>query len=352
MTDERIQELHHMAQSALELELFTIPPYLTALYSIRDGHNREAAEIIQSVVMEEMLHVTLVANVMNAIGAQPCLSPELANRGKAKRRMKLKKAYYPAVIPHIQPTAPLEVSLLRFSEQAVETFQAIEAPEKWCAPTCEKYATIGQFYEAFTEKLITACAEHGEDTVFSGNKAHQVVPDTHYYGAGGKVIPVYELADAQEAIEQVAEQGEGRLDVSNLSGNQARFGQPKEVAHYYRFTEILAGQRYQHDDNITEDPTGPPLQVDWNGVYPMQPNPRAGKDEPSGTAALVKAFNNRYGSVLKHLHKAFNGSTGELEPAIGEMHALRHQATALMKLPVGDSEQTHGPPFWFVLSGG
>lgn len=349
MTDERILELHRMAQSALELELFTIPPYLTALYSIREGHNREAAELIQSVVMEEMLHVTLVANIMNAIGAQPSLSPELTNQRKAKRQVKLKKVHYPAPIPHIKPTTPLEVSLLRFSREAVETFQTIEQPEQWGAPTGETYTTIGQFYEAFTDKLVSASADLGEDSVFSGNKEDQICPDTHYYGAGGKVIAVCELAHAREAIEQVAEQGEGRSEISNLSGNRERFGQPKEVAHYFRFTEILAGQRYQHDDNVSEDPTGPPLRVDWDAVHPMQPNPRTGADEPSGIAELKKAFDNRYTSVLKSLHRGFNGKPSELEKAIGDMHALKHQATALMKVSAGENE-THGPPFWFVSS--
>jgi hypothetical protein len=58
-------------QWALELEHSTIPPYLCALYSIPEGSNPEAAEVVRSVFMEEMLHMTLVANVLNAVGGSP-----------------------------------------------------------------------------------------------------------------------------------------------------------------------------------------------------------------------------------------------------------------------------------------
>ena len=51
-----IQSLRLHLQWAIEVEHTQIPAYLCALYSIKEGHNREAAEIIESVFMEEMLH--------------------------------------------------------------------------------------------------------------------------------------------------------------------------------------------------------------------------------------------------------------------------------------------------------
>ena len=68
---ERVGRLRDALQHALMLEHATIPAYLCALYSIEDGTNVEAAEIIRSVVMEEMLHMVLVANVLNAVGGEP-----------------------------------------------------------------------------------------------------------------------------------------------------------------------------------------------------------------------------------------------------------------------------------------
>ena len=43
-------------QMALEIELATIPPYLVALLSIKLPKNREPAELIRGVMVEEMLH--------------------------------------------------------------------------------------------------------------------------------------------------------------------------------------------------------------------------------------------------------------------------------------------------------
>ena len=58
-------------QHAVELEHATIPTYLYALYSLTPGKNDAIAEIIDSVVVEEMLHMTLACNVLNAIGGSP-----------------------------------------------------------------------------------------------------------------------------------------------------------------------------------------------------------------------------------------------------------------------------------------
>ena len=70
-----LESLYQHLQWAIEVEHFTIPPYLCALYSIPErGDNVESARIIQSVVMEEMLHMTLVANIMNAVGATPIVN--------------------------------------------------------------------------------------------------------------------------------------------------------------------------------------------------------------------------------------------------------------------------------------
>ena len=50
------------------MEHGTLPPYLCALYSMKDGANEEAAEVVHSVFMEEMLHLTMAANILNAVG--------------------------------------------------------------------------------------------------------------------------------------------------------------------------------------------------------------------------------------------------------------------------------------------
>jgi rubrerythrin len=73
MAIDNIQSLHEHLQWAIEIEHATLPPYLCALYSIKERHNREAVEVIESVFIEEMLHLTLAANILNAVGGSPQL---------------------------------------------------------------------------------------------------------------------------------------------------------------------------------------------------------------------------------------------------------------------------------------
>ena len=68
-----LNDLRAHLQWAIELEHATIPPYLCALYSIKPGKNTDAAAAITSVFVEEMLHLTLAANVLNAIGGAPVI---------------------------------------------------------------------------------------------------------------------------------------------------------------------------------------------------------------------------------------------------------------------------------------
>ena len=60
--------------AAMQLEHATIPPYLTALYSIQPGTNSDAYHVLRVVAVEEMLHLTLAANVLNAVGGTPDLT--------------------------------------------------------------------------------------------------------------------------------------------------------------------------------------------------------------------------------------------------------------------------------------
>src|ERR1700761_6590374 len=66
-----VEGLRSALQSAIELEHSTIPPYLYALYSIKQRENAEIAALILSVVLEEMLHMALACNILNAVGGKP-----------------------------------------------------------------------------------------------------------------------------------------------------------------------------------------------------------------------------------------------------------------------------------------
>src|SRR5262250_1804845 len=73
-----LDSLREHLQWAIELEHCTIPPYLCALYSVDAERNPEVCEVVASVVVEEMLHMTLAANLLNAVGGSPRLdSPRM-----------------------------------------------------------------------------------------------------------------------------------------------------------------------------------------------------------------------------------------------------------------------------------
>ena len=64
--------LRNMLQTAIQVEHSTIPLYLSSLYSIKDSGSWPA-NLIRGVAIEEMLHMTVAANILNAIGGHPAI---------------------------------------------------------------------------------------------------------------------------------------------------------------------------------------------------------------------------------------------------------------------------------------
>ena len=114
---QSLSQLFPLVQNAIELEHATIPPYLTAMFSIKPGKARDVWNIIHSVVIEEMLHMTISSNILNAIGG----SPDIDN---------------PKFVPEYPGGLPmgigdgLIVNLEKLSKEVVKnTFMQIEEPE-------------------------------------------------------------------------------------------------------------------------------------------------------------------------------------------------------------------------------
>ena len=72
-----VEDLHTHLQQAIDLEFWTIPLYLSALYSIQDLDKLDrddypvSAKLLAAVAIQEMLHLELVCNLANALGQQP-----------------------------------------------------------------------------------------------------------------------------------------------------------------------------------------------------------------------------------------------------------------------------------------
>jgi len=336
VTIDSVASLRAHLQTAVEIEHATLPPYLCALYSLEEGSNAEAVAVIESVVLEEMLHLTLAANLLNAVGGAPVLdSPTLLPA-------------YPTFLPHSDQT--VELSLRPFSPKALAGFMAIERPgRRGSLPEDDTFETIGQFYAAIEAALARLTVQLGEAAVFSGDPARQVT-DALYYGGAGRIVAVSDLVSAKRAITEIVEQGEGLDHESILDGDRDMFHPDRdELAHYFRFRELALGRRYRPGDTPSSGPTGEPVTVDWAAVHPMRVNPRSA-DHPPGSEirAAMDRFNRSYSEVLALLHQCFNGDPRLLAIATGAMYGIKGQMVTLMRLDSGDGATTVGPAFEWV----
>jgi Ferritin-like len=331
-----VDSLRRHLQWAIEIEHGTLPPYLCALYSIKEECNQEAAEVVHSVFMEEMLHLTMAANLLNAVGGSPKLdTPSLLPK-------------FPTHLPHSNNA--FEVPLLKFSPEAVDVFMQIEKPAAHDGlPEDNRFETIGQFYEAIEVALERLAGELGEEALFCGDPSRQVTAEL-YYGGSGRIVTVLDLESALAALEEIVEQGEGLQHQEVWDGDRDMFHpEREEVAHYFRFHEISVGRRYAPGDTPQSGPTGEPFEVDWKAVHNMRPNPRT-TEYPQGSEirTQMEEFNHAYSGVLHLLDATFNGSPRLLAVATGAMYGLKEQAIELMQLPAGDGETTVGPSFEYV----
>jgi hypothetical protein len=338
---ETLEDLHDFLYSAMQLEHGTIPPYLTALYSLHPGSNKDAAHVLRVVAVEEMLHLTLVANLLNAVGGEPDLT----------------RADFVPDYPTLLPDGETDFTVSRqaFCRESVETFLKIERPGE--APTDDKrrvarsapsngapakhiygFYSIGEFYEEVRRGIDRLYEKHG-DALFSGPVERQVTPE-YYYSGGGEMVAVADLKSAREAIRLIAEQGEG------LRGGI--YNAEHELSHYFRFQQLLLGRFYQRGDK-PDKPTGPPLQVDWDAVYPLKKDAKL-EDFPerSELRAAAERFNQRYADFLGLLTTAFTGSPALLVDAVAEMLRLRDGMLQLMRNPIPGEAGVNGAPTFQV----
>lgn len=359
---DSVDDLILALQLAIELEHSTIPPYLCALYSIRPGTNVQISDLIRSVVLQEMLHMALVCNLLISIGGRPTI-------GHAKF-----VPVYPGPLPGGLRTG-LIVRLRRCSiEHLRDCFMSIEEPEeivkiRWDAmalqnPDIVHRVTIGWFYDAIKRALKNLAGQ-----ITFGNKDQQV----QEWAGIGKLYKITSLSTALQAIDEIVHQGEGR----SLDDPDAHEG---ELAHYYKFAEIVAGRRLEPVTQPETDKgepalqyrlseivaggrversgkvfafSGAPIPFDRDGIWPMIDDPNLVL-YPKGSRAqvLAKQFAESYQALLSALNRTFNGDPGFLKQAVGLMYSLDLQARELMQTPSGIVDgTTAGPSFQLPVPG-
>jgi hypothetical protein len=331
-----LADLRQHLQWAIELEHATMPPYLCALYSLDPVRNPEPAEVVRSVFIEEMLHLLLAANLLNAVGGRPQLdTPRMLQP-------------FPRPLPHIDSS--VELSLLPFGPEALDLFMKVEQPSRpETDPESDRYQTIGQFYDAIRDGIRGLSERLGEENVFCGDPQRQVA-GAIFHGGARAITPIDNLATALAAVDAIVVQGEGTRDHEVWDGDREMFHpEHDEVGHYFRFQQLELGRCYRHGDTAASGPSGHAIFIDWEGVRPMQRNPRTA-DHPRGSRVrkAQDEFNLAYCTILQLLDQTFDGNPQMLQPAIGVMFRLKNQADALMNMPSGDGLSTAGPAFEYV----
>lgn len=358
-----LDELREHLQYAIGVELTTIPAYLCALYTIDEGTNTAAYEVIQSVVLEEMLHMALAANVLNGIGGVPSTRPV----GDGPSPVPV----YPTKVPFIERIP--EIHLQRFSPAALDEFLAIEYPNDTSARSAneEQYNSIGAFYEAIEAGLKEHCPPAVFEAARTARAGCQLGPD-QYYGGAGSLIEVIDLESALRAIDEIVREGEGvpsevlgQTAAEHLVSGSQTPGRLtgsysvddldvlpdgwKMYSHYARFAEIREGRYYRPDQVIGEPPAGDVLPTDWRSVRPMAPDPNAEAYRGTAAYAPMMACNHTYTALVDTIYLSFNGEPKALREAVHLMYELKYRSIALLNTPSPlHPGATLGPAFEYV----
>ena len=294
--DQILADLKENLQTAIEIELATIPIYLFTYYSlIRNQYSGEhiraidlyankAGGMIMSVAVEEMLHLSLSSNILYALGEDPKL-------------YKKSPSPYPTSLPYHNPVGPsgpdgstqVLIPLSKFSYEQLWHFLQIEYPAaKGAWPEDRNWDTIGQFYSYIRCQI---CCLEDEDFQYRGADAqkNQIQPynyspnniDTVYPkskfdpwavpSASGETsasaVAVYtnqsdshvgptalqtitSKREALEAIATICDQGEGYAHQATDDPSKS------EDSHYFKFLTLQA-QLQQYENRVEQLPTAP-----------------------------------------------------------------------------------------------
>jgi CDGSH-type Zn-finger protein/truncated hemoglobin YjbI len=352
---EHREALIYMLCEAAELEHGIMCQYLYAAFSLKQSEDEglTAAEAeavnrwrkqISHVATQEMLHMSLVQNLLSAIGAAPHLS----------------RPNYPQPASHYP--AGVHLALLPFGEEALRHFMFLERPEGMdiedaagmaayeqaapaslprmqvgeIVPRGQDFATVGHLYRSIEAGIAHLAAKLGEEALFVGPPRAQA---TQQYFGWPELVAVTDVASAQRAIDEILEQGEGPRG----HWRNAHFGQ--FVAILDEYTQLRAA-------NPGFDPVRPVVPVN---VRPAERATNVPLASDPLTRQVMDLFNVSYEILLLMLQRFF-AHTEETDPqlkvladgTIGLMFgAIKPLGDLVTTLPAGPEYpgQTAGPSF-------
>ena len=143
-----LEHLKIHLQAAVDLEFWTIPFYMSVMYSIKDKTS-DSYQLIRTVVNQEMLHLQSAANIANAYGLSPTIDAPI---------------YEGTTIPHldfslddpdkIKPYLPYTAEIGPLDLKHINAMCLVEIPDYethenvQLHSNIEEYGSIGAFYEA------------------------------------------------------------------------------------------------------------------------------------------------------------------------------------------------------------
>jgi CDGSH-type Zn-finger protein/uncharacterized Fe-S cluster protein YjdI len=352
------EELYYLLSEAAEFEHSVMCTYLYALWSLkRDADEGVTAEELKAiegwrrslrqVALEEMLHLSLVNNILAATGASPHLwRPEFP----------VHSGWFPAdVVIRLSP----------FSAATVDHFIYIERPEgiemldgagfhhpahhrrasrpELLSPTPQDYESQGQLYHSVLRGLAKLVDDLGEENVFVGHGEAQV--SAGEFGLPG-LFKVSDLASARRAVEEIVLQGEGAPT-------------HREDSHYQRFTAIRRELAALQRARPGFEPARPVVE------NPCLDNPRDRHaltliSDPL-TSKVVDLGNALYGLMMRTFAQVFSPAplprdlrVGLAASATEIMYAMSYVGEAVTRLPIGATlpGATAGLTFALSLSSG
>jgi Ferritin-like len=322
---DSVEDVKSAIQGAINLEFATIPIYLYAKFSILDGANSQATSLIDSVVGEEMIHMCLACNLLNAIGGAPQItSPTFPGYlpGDVAKDTKF----------HLLPFTPDAMAQAMLIEEPVEAISVNKGVAE-----ADLSLTIGEYYTAIRDAL-KALDRAGKITWTGANQ----ISDNQFFA--GQLFPITDIDTASAAIEIIVSEGEGTPQYPGNPGSPLDF--QNELAHYYRFWEIAKNQVLEVADDGDGYRWGETLGVDWQSVYPAIPDPETYDftHEPQAARDAQDACNRAYSAMIDALASAFNGQPDYLGLAVRHMFQLRMAAKVALTTPL-NSGQIAGPAF-------
>src|SRR5260221_8560627 len=233
---EHREQLLYLLAEAAEVEHCLMCTYLYAAFSLKgqdaeDLSPDEKAAVarwrqsITEVAIEEMTHLTMVSNLMVALGGGPNF---------ARPNFPVVRGYFPSgVVATLRPFSRETIDHFvflerpdsaRLSDAAGYEHAAYRRPEVHgrLMPSAQDYETVGDLYRAIRGGVEALSERVSEEACFSGRGSTQVGPLD--LGLPGLEL-VSDLASARRAMDTIVKQGEGSEEVT-------------EGCHFRRFEAI------------------------------------------------------------------------------------------------------------------